>query len=305
MASHDCPINHSGSASSMEQAGVVSCFKRSISDYKVRYTYIGDGDSSSFSSLCKADPYGGNYKSKYLMKKGIWAILWHCSEDDKDTPGTRHQFCLRGDDTWSSYWKVLNSGSLETYKEKVGLPDAIKKILKPIFVDLTKDELLLKCVHGLTRNNNESINNVIWKRVPKDIYVGREVLEMGVASAVINYNQGLNGICNVYNELSMEVGKFTESFLKQFDTKRVNQMNKKSSDTGKLRRKKLRANSIWLALYPQYLYSILFLTDFVYLCYFTCLNMIFRKATFLSSSVENNLAAYSVWSHFYMVSLIV
>ena len=39
----------------------------------------------------------------------------------------------------------------------------------------------------------------------------------------------------------MEVGKFTESFLKQFDTKRVNQMNKKSSDTGKLRRKKLRA----------------------------------------------------------------
>ena len=304
MASHDCPINHSGSASSMEQAGVVSCFKRSISDYKVRYTsYIGDGDSSSFSSLCKADPYGGvtiskkecvghvqkrlgsrlrtlkkkmgktplkdgkpiggtnrltdkmmnkmqcyfgqtiraNTDSVYLMKKGIWAILWHCSEDDKDTPGTRHQFCPRGDDTWCSYWKASNSGSLETYKEKVGLPDAIKKILKPIFVDLTKDELLLKCVHGLTQNNNESINNVIWKRVPKDIYVGREVLEMGVASAVINYNQGLNGICNVYNELSMEVGKFTESFLKQFDTKRVNQMNKKSSDTGKLRRKKLRA----------------------------------------------------------------
>ena len=111
---------------------------------------------------------------------------------------------------------------METYKEKVGLPDAIKKILKPIFVYLTKDELPLKCVHGLTQNNNESINNVIWKRVPKDIYVGREVLEMGVASAVINYYQGLNGICNVYNE----VGKFTESFLKQFDTKRVNQMNK-------------------------------------------------------------------------------
>ena len=65
MASHDCPINHSGSASSMEQAGVVSCFKRSISDYKVRYTsYIGDGDSSSFSSLCKADPYGGVTISK-------------------------------------------------------------------------------------------------------------------------------------------------------------------------------------------------------------------------------------------------
>ena len=39
----------------------------------------------------------------------------------------------------------------------------------------------------------------------------------------------------------MEVGSYTESFLKKFDTKRVEQMNKKSSDTGKLRRKKLRA----------------------------------------------------------------
>ena len=33
--------------------------------------------------------------SVYLMKKGIRAILWHCSEEDKDAPGTRHQFCPR------------------------------------------------------------------------------------------------------------------------------------------------------------------------------------------------------------------
>ena len=52
MASHDCPINHSGSVSSMEQSGVLTCFKRSIDDYKVRYlSYIGDGNSSSFSSV--------------------------------------------------------------------------------------------------------------------------------------------------------------------------------------------------------------------------------------------------------------
>ena len=43
---------------------------------------------------------------------------------------------------------------------------------------------------------------------------------MGVASAVINYNNGLNGISDVYNELSMEVGKYTKSF---------------SSETGNLR----------------------------------------------------------------------
>ncbi len=39
-----------------------------------------------------------NSDSVYLMNKGIWAILGHCSEDT-DTPGTRHHFYPRGDDT--------------------------------------------------------------------------------------------------------------------------------------------------------------------------------------------------------------
>ena len=39
---HDCQINHQGSAGSMESAGVISCFKRSIEKNLLRYTtYIG------------------------------------------------------------------------------------------------------------------------------------------------------------------------------------------------------------------------------------------------------------------------
>ena len=47
-----------------------------------------------------------------------------------------------------------------------------------------------KCLDGKTQNNNESINNLIWKICPKDVYVGRTVLEIGTASAVINFNEG-------------------------------------------------------------------------------------------------------------------
>ena len=54
-----------------------------------------------------------NTGSVYLMKKGIRAILWHCSEEDKDTLGTRHRFCLRGDDSGRQ-----DSGTLENYEEK-------------------------------------------------------------------------------------------------------------------------------------------------------------------------------------------
>ena len=62
---HDCPINHKCSAGSMESAGV-RCFQRSINLNNLPYkTYIGDGDSSSYASVVKADPYPG-----LLIQKG-------------------------------------------------------------------------------------------------------------------------------------------------------------------------------------------------------------------------------------------
>ena len=43
----------------MESDGVMELFKRSISLHGIRYNpYIGDGDSSSYSAVDKARPYG-------------------------------------------------------------------------------------------------------------------------------------------------------------------------------------------------------------------------------------------------------
>ena len=49
--------------------------------------------------------------------------------------------------------------------------------------------------------NKESINNLIWKRCLKDVYVGRTVLEIGTASAVINFNEGFQGMIKVFKNL--------------------------------------------------------------------------------------------------------
>ena len=55
-----CTANFSGSSQSMENAAAVEIRKRSISNHSLIYdTYIGDGDSSSFKNLVKADPYNG------------------------------------------------------------------------------------------------------------------------------------------------------------------------------------------------------------------------------------------------------
>ena len=57
---HDCPINHKGSAGSMEASGIVKCFQRSVKVNNLGHkTFIGDGDSSSYPTVLKADPYPG------------------------------------------------------------------------------------------------------------------------------------------------------------------------------------------------------------------------------------------------------
>ena len=56
--SHKCPVDHDGSAPAMEACGVVTCFKRLIERYGLRYTeYLGDGDSKGYKAVCEADPY--------------------------------------------------------------------------------------------------------------------------------------------------------------------------------------------------------------------------------------------------------
>ena len=82
-----------------------------------------------------------------------------------------------------------------------------------MFLELSDENLLSKCLHGKTQNSNESINGVIWKRCPKDVFVGRKVLEMGVASAVISFNDGTKRLIDVMKELKVEPGHYSEHVI--------------------------------------------------------------------------------------------
>ena len=92
-----------------------------------------------------------------------------------------------------------------------------------------------------TQNSNKAINSVIWKRCPKDVFVGRQTLELGVSSAVISYNDGASGLLNVFHLIKIKPGFFCEQYCMQRDQNCVEKMEQKSLDCNKQRRKKLRA----------------------------------------------------------------
>ena len=97
--------------------------------------------------------------------------------------------CPRTTTSWCKYQSDIFTGK-QTYKVKINIPKAIHDVLKPIFSykDLVSDTL---CLDSETQNVNEAFNGLIWKWCPKDVFVGRTVLEMGVSSAILAYNGGI------------------------------------------------------------------------------------------------------------------
>ena len=129
-----------------------------------------------------------------IMRKGVGAVLYHYSE--ASDPESQHQFCPEGGTSWSKFQSDKANGTT-TYVHEPGLPVYLREQIKPIFQDLGSEQLLKTCVHGTTQNNNEALNGVIWQRCPKEVYVERWTLEIGVCSAILNFNSGSTAIVKV------------------------------------------------------------------------------------------------------------
>ena len=111
-----------------------------------------------------------------------------------------------------------------------------------LFMDLSDDNLFKKCLYGQTQNNNESLNSVIFKRCPKDVFVGRLTLAMGVASAVISFNNGQSGILKIMENLSVNPGENCIRYYNERDNTRIKELEKKSTKNVRHRRNNFTHN---------------------------------------------------------------
>ena len=172
------------------------------------------------------------------LKKSIAAAFYHCCE--ATTLEQRHQFCPKKVSSWCKYQNDIINGT-SIYKNKLGIHIKLRDLIKPVFMNLSSDELLSKCLHGKTQNNNESLNGVIWKRCPKDIYVGRTTLTMGVSSAIIDFNEGAHGVSKVMKEYGLDEGDCCRKFCISRDLNRIKKMDLKCSESALKSRKHHRA----------------------------------------------------------------
>ncbi|GFV57393.1 uncharacterized protein TNCV_3569451 [Trichonephila clavipes] len=157
-----------------------------------------------------------NLSSVKDMQQAIWAIFLHkLSTDEKP----QHGFCPSDSDTWCKFKKAELLG--ETYHHKNSLPVDVVEAMRPVFRDLTNPELLKKCLHGGTQNPNESVNNVIWSRVPKKTFVQLEVLSLGTYDAVSSFNMGNVSKLEILRKMCIEPGDYTVQAMECLDKQRL------------------------------------------------------------------------------------
>ena len=178
-----------------------------------------------------------NQGQLYAMKKAVGAVLWHCTDFDDNS--YRHRFCPTGETTWCKWQREKEHGVQQ--QSKTSIPKWIHDLLKPIFEELSSDELLSRCLHGQTQNANECLNGIIWSKCPKNIFIQRDILEIGVNSAIIEFNDGPTGIYNVLKHFKIRPGTLTkDSSIKKL-MKRIKKTDKLALKAVKNRRKKLRS----------------------------------------------------------------
>ena len=122
------------------------------------------------------------------IQDAILASMFHVASSD---------YCPKTPDSWCQYQlDAINKTNL--YTPGAGISEDIIFAIKPMYADLTKADILQKCLHGLTQNPNESFNSTIWERAPKTVYCG---LELAVYDAVAIYNYGRKATIDILKHL--------------------------------------------------------------------------------------------------------
>ena len=121
----------------------------------------------------------------------------------------------------------------------------LSPFIKPVFTELSKLELLEKCVLGATQNQNESFNNIIWSRCPKTGFGSRVTVEIAVYLAAITFNHGSEGLSFLFKNLfGFPPRGFIASYIASGDSKRIKKSVQKVEHTGQKRRKLMRSSAL-------------------------------------------------------------
>ena len=140
-----------------------------------------------------------NRENLQEMKERVWAIYFHLLSSNENP---QYGLCSI---SWCKFLKAK--------KQMKNMTE-----MKSVFRELADPDLLKNCLHGGTQNPKESLHNVIWIRLPKNVFIGISILHIGVYNAVATFNKGNIVKCLVLKKIGLNC----VSVMEKLDEVRVN-----------------------------------------------------------------------------------
>lgn len=170
---------------------------------------------------------GNTKKSVKDMKNAIWATYDH-KRSTEENP--HHERCPAGSTSWCAWRKAEAAGTLDAYThKKPPLNDAVLDVIRPVYEDLTSDNLLQRCLGCFTQNNNESLNALIWLFAPKHLYSGKDIVEIATFLATCIFNGGYTRILQRISMMGLKIRYNAITYANARDNERIERSGKRTS----------------------------------------------------------------------------
>ena len=169
------------------------------------------------------------------MRTAILASLYHCLmiSDEKK----RHQYCP--DDSWCEYKK----GRVVEEKSHY-LNSCFEEVLLPIYRYYTTHQMLSRMVSGMTTNNLENANSVLWSMLGKDKYHGSRRTHIAVMLTIFRIEDGKTGLTHLLKSLKIPVSDESQQYLIKSHAARTKLREKRSSQAKERYVKRLKEATI-------------------------------------------------------------
>ena len=114
------------------------------------------------------------------------------------------RLCPHGPDSYCFYNKALAKGeappSHSTMNFSFTLEPEYKRHVLSVYVDLTRDGLLQRCLKDRTQNPNESFHSKIWNNLSKNKFVSLPTAMYSITLNVLKHNNGYARTAQLMND---------------------------------------------------------------------------------------------------------
>ena len=137
-------------------------------------------------------------------------------------------------------WQRAKALGTEYFHTKPPIPEAIVHLLKPIYARLGISDLLQKCLEGYTQNSIESLHSTVWKLCPKELFLGKQSVDIACSIAVCRFNDDACALLSLLKKLQLTSSRFCKYTFKRKDLLRIQKAKYKCNERGRILRKKAR-----------------------------------------------------------------